>query len=321
MGVLGRRRSLSNSGSFLRIRDYTQSPYNNFQVRPPSWTGGGQGNMNGYYLSNDRSTVYMLSSLATALRIYSNGNTNGIIEYSSDLSYVDQTNSLQLTTGTHGFNFIPRYFWIEENSSKIFAVAALSNRIVVYDFNTTTNTVTYDTNVVFANNVQGFYFSPDGLKLFTSNESATNNLGVHVLSVAFDISSITSSTWSTVAEENVFRTRPEFFNNGSKAFLLRTSGTDTKLVIGNFSTPYEAQTMSVYANNDKFIDLTGFTTRVSCRSYLPIYLSYDLKQLMYGNQNFNTVGSRIGGFFGVGDFDFPVNYESGILAGNGNLIN
>lgn len=234
--------------------------------------------------------------------VYNNAGTDGIIEKTSDLTYLGMSNELNFEIGGVRQLLQPGFFW---NTSLGKVWVTNGQTIAEYNINLTTLTATYVQQKLLMYSFSGgcFYFSPDGLMLFASNNTRVTK---YTLSVSFDISTATTSTTSTTG---TFGSSPIFYADGKFAIFTQYRGGSGQSSIAkrNFSTPYDYMSLlSGYGYVQQFVK-TG-VAGYSSSAFLPIFLSNSLKRMNYFN-----VTSANGGRIGIGTFDIPASF-----IGNGN---
>lgn len=316
---------LSNRRKHLISRD--QKSFFNVvpasQFDPPSWATNSQGGLMGVQFNNDRTKVLMMQAGSSSttptfqrrIRIYENSNPNGIIESTSDLTYIGQTAE---------FNFeisgvrqqLDSWFLYDEDLGKIWVHVGGNYAVVAeWDFDITTNTESFVQYVTLPYSLLAgsFYFSADGTHFYTSRSAPTGvTIVKYTLSTPFDISTYTVSQtreWSSV-NGLIFSSPPFFYNNGGYGIYLSYYGGSGQLNINKrqFSEPFDFTSVELGSGYRQAIRRISYENDIRLYGQLPIFFSEDLRKMNYFN-NASVVGGRIG----LGYFDIPANFR-----GNGN---
>lgn len=290
------------------------------QFAIPSWTSS-QSNLLGVQFSADKTKVMFMQfgnsgttpDFQKRIRVYENSNPTGMIQATSDLTYIGQTADLTFEIGGVRQQLTSVCFYCNEALGKLWVLAE-NIHLAEYDFNLGTLVTSLVQYKTLDYSVSGgmFYFSSDGMKLYTSSNSSSNNFAVYNLSSAFDVSTVVLDSVTTlgVSTGDNCSCPPSFYGNGSYAIYLSYYGGSGQVNINKrqFATPYNF--LSVILG-------TGYRQGMRRNAYgnirtigqLPIFLSENRLYLNYFNNS--TSPQRIG----FGEFDTTTNFR-----GNGDEL-
>lgn len=296
------------------------------QFNPPIWTNGSQGNLLGMQIIDGGTKALLLSNGGNSttptfqlrLRVYSLSSTNGVIEQMTDLSFLGQTGDLRFEISST--LIVPQAgFYYNEDLQKFWIKT--SNRIIEYDFDISTYTATLVQYITISTTVNngGFYFTPDGMTLYTSRQASSDNIHKHNLSSYFDIGSITTTTNYTFSDTNglIFGSRPYFYSDGRFAIYLSYAvggGYNANINKKAFSTPYDYPSLITSSGYRQAFSKgqSDTTIGIASQATQPIILSNDLLKMNWSSPAPTTAG---GGRIGIGYFDIPANFK-----GNGDEL-
>lgn len=295
--IQNRRRALMNDEiSFLNIVTAKEFSLPSFPATPIIDV---QKNENGsiiLVLNDGSPSADPLLNRRKRIYAYSNSNSSGICESASDLTFLGVSNVLNFDFA--GTNMQLSSLYWNQTLNKLWCLAGV-NLIAEFDFNIGTLTGTFVQAVTFATWDQGnFYFSLDGLKLFTCNSHTGI---VYNLSTAYDISTKinSGSTFGT------FASKPFFYANGGYAFHSRYIGGSGQwsLFKSKFNTAYDYSNIDASFGYRQPFRKSGFGFFPNVRASL--LFSNDLKKCNY------FLANKVG----VGVFDISAKF-----LGNGNNL-
>lgn len=302
------------------------------QFAIPSWTSV-SGNLLGVQFSADKTKVMFMQNGQSSttpdfqkrIRVYENSNPTGMIQATSDLTYIGQTPDLTFEVGGVRQQVSSAVcFYCNEALGKLWVLAG-NIHLAEYDFNLSTLATSLVQYKTLDYNVSGgmFYFSGDGMKLYTSNSGLSDNFAVYNLSSAFDVSTVVLDSVTTlgIPTGDNCSCPPSFYGNGSYAIYLSYYGGSGQVNINKrqFATPYSFLSVISGTGYRQGMRRSGYGN-IRTIGQLPIFLSENRLYLNYFNNSSSP--QRIG----FGEFDITTNFRGdgdelgGVKDYNGTII-
>ena len=167
-------------------------------------------------------------------------NVNPIVTFSSPTPSVQASASCELGDGIN-----------------IDRVTTITNLVGGTGYGVTAPTVTFSdsprvvygvynnqSSIAVGNDVEGFYFSDDGTKLYTSSFTGANQIKQYTLSQAWKVSTVSLTNQLNVSADFSYTTGVEFKPDGTKMYVTGGQSTDYKIITYELSTAWDLSTAS-----------------------------------------------------------------------------
>jgi DNA-binding beta-propeller fold protein YncE len=184
-------------------------------------------------------------------KMYTSANNN-IYEYdlstawsSSSATYLQSYNMSAQISQTYGIKF-------NNNGTKMYLIGQTQTRIYEYDLSTgwdiSSSTYLQNFNLIAqGSGLRGFYFKPDGTKLYTIR-STSDNVNEYDLSTAWDVSSLSHLRTFSVSTQFTLPFDVSFKTDGTKMYILGYS--NNKIYEYDLSTAWNISSSVVLQNFD-----------------------------------------------------------------------
>lgn len=103
---------------------------------------------------------------------------------------------------------------------------------------------TNESGISIGNDIEGFYFSQDGTKLYTSSFTGSNQIRQYTLSQAWNVSTVSITHQLDVSADFSYTTGVEFKPDGTLMYVTGGIGVNYKIVTYELSTPWSLSTAS-----------------------------------------------------------------------------
>jgi len=167
-------------------------------------------------------------------------NVNPIVAFSSPSPSIQATAECELGEGIN-----------------IDRVTTITNLIGGTGYGVTAPTVTFsdsprvvygvyanESGITIGNDVEGFYFSEDGTKLYTASFTGSNQIRQYTLSQAWNVSTVSITHQLDVSADFSYTTGIEFKPDGTLMYVTGGVGVNYKIITYELSTPWSLSTAS-----------------------------------------------------------------------------